>query len=524
MINNNQPFNSSKREINAIKISTIGVSTTIVKVILGFVYRTIFIYYLSKEYLGLNGLFTSVLQALSLAELGISSAITYRFYKPVSEGNVLQVGKLMNYFRKVYFLIALVITILGLTLTPFVPYMINNVNEIPKDINIYAIYLLFLVNSSSSYLFSYKLALLNVDQRNYVTSIIKLICNVVQTVSQIVVLIYTRNYTLTLCVGIICTILTNFIAGEWTKNKYKSIFRIKDTLSKAERKEIISDTKACMYHRFGTIALEATDNIVLTKMVSLAATAIYSNYSLIISNIIVLIREALGNFTSVIGNASNKVDKTEFYILYKRMLFISLWVSFVIATCVFIVVDDFIEIWIGSDYKFDLLTTATLSIQFFLMIARIPNASFTDATGLFIKDRIRPLIEALINIVISVVLTKYIGIAGVFMGTILSYAFTAFWRQPYILYKYSFKRKQTDFWFVFLKFFLSFVLFSLICITFKNEVLNFECQTFLSLLIETFVVLTFSLSVSIVISFRDLEFVFWLKKIKLLFSKLSRNN
>ncbi len=447
-------FNKRSRTDNSIKTSFVSTSSLLLKIFMGFFYRSMFLRILSSAYLGINGLFSNVLQILALAELGITGAIVYRFYEPISKDDIVQVGKIMNYFKKVYRTIAVIILSLGLALLPFIHLLINDEGEIPSDINLQLVYVLFLLNSVATYLYAYKLSLLTADQRHYNVALVDLIVTALKYGLQMVMLLITHNYTLTLVVGIFATLLCNFTASMWVTKQYKEVFEVKETLSKEETKSIMADTRATMYHKIGNTVLNGTDNAVLTKMVSLTATGLYSNYSLIIMYIQNFVSQLMGNLTSSIGNASQIMAKNEFYWLYKKINFVCLSVTSIIVTGCYTCIDDFISVWVGKEYLLSKWTTLVICIQLYINLSRTINSSFINATGLFVKDRIRPLIESVINLVISILLVKEIGITGVFLGTIISLGLTAFWREPYLLYKHVFKTSFFDYWMRYLSFIL----------------------------------------------------------------------
>ena len=445
-------FNKDSRTKNAIKTSAVGGATNIIKILLGFGYRTLFVFMFSEVYLGINGLFTNILQILSLAELGITTAIVYRFYEPISRDDVHYVGMLMNFFGRVYRMIALSILGIGCCFIPFLPHLINSSDQLPGDINLYIIYILFLINTVASYVFSYKMTILSADQKNYVTSVIDLIQTVVRYAVQIIVLYQTKDYTITLFIGIVATLLLNFICSVWTEHQYKEVFAVKEMLPKEDQKLIFEDTRACMYHKIGGTVLNSTDSVVLTKMVSLAMTGIYSNYSMLLTYIQQFIGQILGNFTASVGNAIQKMSDDDYYKLFKKLNFLGLWVASIVSVGVYGVIDDFVRVWLGDKYVLDATTTMIVVIQLFITLSKITSGAFTNAAGLFVMDKIRPLIEAVLNLVISIILTFYMGISGVFLGTIISMALTVCWREPYLLYKYSFKRSVFDYWKIYLMF------------------------------------------------------------------------
>lgn len=459
MVNNSSVFNTNNRTSNSIKTSVCGSINSILGIIFGFVYRTVFIFFLNADYLGLNGLFTNVLQVLSLAELGITTSIVYRFYKPISNNDYIQVGRLMNYLKVVYRYIALSVFIVGISITPFIKWFIKDVDSIPSDINIYLIYVLFLLNSVSSYLFVYKQNILSADQRTYIVSIVGIITTLVKYISQIVILVIFRDFTLTLIIGIVTTIILNIIFSNWTHQKYKIVFDVKERILPSDKSMIINDTKAVMFHRVGATVKLSTDSIILSKFVSLESAGLYSNYSMIISGLQVLLGQLLGNFVSSVGNAHVKLSKSENYAIYKKLLFIDLWISCVAVVCTYLLINDFIFIWIGEKFLFDKFTVIMLCLQFYILISRQINISYIYGCGLFTQDRFRPLIEAVINLVLSIIGVKYLGIVGVFIGTVVSSALTVCWREPIILFKKEFERPVKKYWFTYLIFFILSIFF-----------------------------------------------------------------
>ena len=454
-------FNKKNRTSNSIKTSFFGALKSALDILFGFAYRTVFINTLGADYLGLNGLFTNILQVLSLAELGITTAIVYRFYEPISNNDVSKVGKLMNYLKKVYRYIAAFIFIAGVLLTPFIKSFINDSSTIPNDVNIYVIYLLFLLNTVSSYLFVYRQTILSADQRGYIQSVTGIFLIFIKYLVQIILLYITRDYTVTLVAGIVITLICNIIVSCWTSTKYKEVFDVKELLDDESKKEIISDTKAVMFHKVGATVKLSTDSIILSKFVSLVSAGIYSNYSMIISGLQALIGQVLGSFVSSVGNAHVELTKEKNYEIYKKLLFIDLWISSVTVTCTYLLINDFIKIWIGKKYIFDKITLIMLCVQFYIIISRQINISYTNGCGLFNRDKYRPLIEAFLNLVLSIIGVKMWGIVGVFIGTVVSSVLTVCWREPSILFKEEFRKPVIIYWKMYFSFFLCAIIFCL---------------------------------------------------------------
>ncbi len=481
-------FNKNSRGKNIIKTSGVGVICGLVNTLLSFIYRSCFLYFLSAEYLGLNGLFSNILQVLSLAELGIGAAIVFRFYDPISKNDFYQVGKLMNFFRKVYLGIGGVILLCGLMLLPFLKYFISDMNDVPSDVNLYFIYILYLLQSVSSYMYAYKQNMLTADQRQYLVSFVQTGITFLKYIAQLMILYITRNFTYTLFLSIVVNIGSNYLFSLWITKQYKEVFEVKDTITLKEKKQIYEDTKACICHKIGGTVLNSTDNIIITKFVSLVATGFYSNYAMIINGLNTILTQLLGSFTSSLGNAHATISQEENYLLFKRLNFVNYMVAGISTVCVYMLIDDFIRIWVGEDMLLDSLTVIALSAQLFFEVSRKITTSYTNGYGLFVKDRLRPFVEAIINLCVSILLVTRLGIAGVFIGTIVSHLLTVFWREPYILFRFGFQRNTVEYWANFLKFSLLTVGTCILFRFLKNQI-GIRVANFTLLFLEAVIVL-----------------------------------
>lgn len=437
-------FNEDSRQKNALLASASGVIEQVVAIVTVFVYRTIFLYVLSKEYLGIEGLFTNILQLFSMAELGIGSAILFRMYKPFAERDVDGISAYVHFYKSVYHGIAIIIAIAGACLFPFITSIVD-INEVPSDVNIYVVYALFVLQSVSSYLFVYKQAVVQANQRGYIVSILNSVVTIMTTIAKTVVLLVTRKYELVLLGSIVITILINWIFSRWITSQYKELFKNKSRLSKQEKTEIVKDTSGLLCHKIGYVVLTSTDNIVLTKMVSLAAVGIYTNYATITTAVTTLLSKVLGSFIPTIGNFIASYEKEAKEDLYNKLLFVNLWFTSFCSICLFVLLNPFIEIWLDESYLLSRFTVIVLCAQFYIKGCQTISNAFINGAGLFARDRIRPLIESALNLVISIILAKEIGIAGVFIGTCISSLLTCFWREPYLLYKHVFQTKAYAF-------------------------------------------------------------------------------
>ena len=445
-------FNSNSKAKNILLSSSFGVVEQFLSYLMAFLFRTVLIYTLSMEYLGISGLFTNVLQVFSLAELGIGSVISYRMYEPIKAGDQEKCAELLLFYRNIYAGIALLVSVLGLVFYPFLPYLIKDTSEIPVDINLNIVYILFVAQSVLSYLCVYMQSLLAADQKGYIVSIANSLSTILMNLIRIVLLRATRNYTLVLAVGIGFGIVFNFAFSIYIRHAYrKIIWSRKSVLSSAEKKEIVKDTMALLCHKIGYTVVNSTDSLILSRFIGIRVLGIYSNYSLISAAIDAFLNKVFGSFVSTIGNMSIGTPANKKYERYKNFRFLNMWAASFCAVSMFILTNPFLELIFGRDSLLDLPTVMVLTTNLFFNSSRIINTAYVNANGLFVKDKIRPLIQATLNLVISIALVIKIGISGVFIGTIASMMLTVWWREGIILYRHVFSEKVWEYYINYLK-------------------------------------------------------------------------
>ncbi len=411
--------------------------------IISFFSRIFFLKVLGSEYLGLNGLFVNILSVLSLAELGIGEAITYSLYKPLAKKDTLKCQELMQFYKKTYIIIGVTIFILGLGITPFLAYFINEMPNI-KEINI--IFILFVMNTSVSYFFSYKRNLFIADQKRYVATIYRYIFYALLNILQIIYLIITKNYIGYLVIQILMTLIENILISLKANKMYPYLkSKNKISLDGISKKEIIKNTKAMMMHKIGGIIVSSTDNIIISKFVGIVEVGIYSNYYLVINALNIIYGQLYSSVVASVGNLYINSNKDEQYLVYKRIDFLGFWIYSFSSICLICLLNPFIEIWIGSQYLFQFYVVLMLAINFYVYGMRKVNLTFTEATGMFYRTRWKAIIEAIINLIVSIMLVKKLGVFGVFLGTFISSVTVCVWVEPYVLFKYVFKKSLKEY-------------------------------------------------------------------------------
>lgn len=424
----------TSNSIKNIKYAMIG---QIMIILVNFLTRTVFARVLSAEYLGLNGLFSNILSVLSLAELGVGSAIIYSMYKPLADKDELKLKALMNFYKKIYSVIGFFIFSVGVGLTPFLLAFIKDVPNIPY---IKTIYVLYVANSAFSYLFSYKRSFLIADQKKYIDSFYQYAFYLIRNVLQIIILLTTKNFLLYLIIQIIITVVHNVTISAKTDRLYPFLKEKNDVkMDKEDTALIVKNTRALVMHKIGGVLVLGTDNLIISKFVGIVEVGLYSNYVMIIMALDQAIEVVFQSLTSSIGNLGVTENGDKKIFVFKTINLIGFWIVSFVSICLFILFNPFINLWLGAEYLFPSSVVLLIVINFYFSGRRRSVLTFKDALGLFWYDRYKPLFESSINLIFSLVLVQYFGIGGVIIGTIVSALTVCLTVEPYVLYKYGFK-------------------------------------------------------------------------------------
>lgn len=442
----------------------------LVHILCQFVSRTAIIYTLSIEYVGLSGLFSNVLMMLSLAELGIGEAIVFSLYKPISENNTRNINAIMNFYKKVYIGVGIFVLVVGFLITPYIYYFIK---EIPSVSNVKIIYMLYVVNTAISYFFSYKAAFINACQKNYLVVLNSGIFEIGMVSLQIFVLFKYNDYVLYMMVGILFVFFQNISI---TKIANKKFPYLKEKHTKKIPKEVFIEIKkntgAMVFHKIGTIIVFATDNLIISKFIGLISVGMYANYCTLTNAVTLFINKFFSAISASVGNLavqeSNQIQEKTFY----NVLFINFWMYNFSCSCLFCLLNPFIkDIWLSEKYIFSTMVVMLLTVKIYISGMRGAVQTFKNAKGLYWYNRYMPIYESIINLVASVILVNYYGVAGVLLGTIISSILTCVWIEPHVLYKYGFGTSIRPFFKKYILYLFVFA-FSMTCTFFISKIIN----------------------------------------------------
>lgn len=471
-------MSSGGRIEKSLKNMVNGIAYRVLTILTAFIVRTIFIQCFNNDYLSVNGLYSSILSMLSLAELGFSTAMVYSMYKPLADKDYRKLAQIMRLYKRVYTIIGTVILCVGLCLVPFLDILIKNRPDIP-GLTFY--YILFLLNSVLSYwFFAYRNSILQADQKSYVISTYSSIFNIIKVILQIVVLVVFRNFTIYLLAEMFCTIMQNICLAYRVKKEYP-VFdkKNKEELPKKEKQKIFRDVKALILQKISFRVLNTSDSIIISAFVGIEWVGLLSNYIMIEEAVVAVISQITSAITASMGNFFAKESKEAGYKLFQRVNFMNFWL-YGFSTVAFIVLfNPFVELWLGrmeSDYILSQTIVIALIIRFFVEGYINMMSAFRSTLGLFTQGQYTPLMVTVLNIVLSIGLSFPFGVAGVIFATPLARCCINIWYMPLVIHRDGFDKPVLPFYkkevlkIVFLFILTVFIYFFSREIVFKNGV------------------------------------------------------
>lgn len=508
----------SSRIINSIRNTSYGIFSQIIGSILMFVTRTVFIYSLGNTYLGLSGLFADILTLLSLAELGVGTAIIYSMYKPLADNNQKKVSALVTVYGKIYIYIGIFVTILGLCLIPFLSFFVSGIPNIP---NLNLIYILYLFNTSLSYFFIYKKSILIASENAYIISIVQTAVTLLQNLMQICVLLIFNNFIIYLLIQILCVLINNICISIYVDKKFTYLKKYRnEKVDKDTQKEITKNVVAMFLSKVSSAVVTSTDSILISKFVSTVILGYYSNYILFINLIRQIFTKIFEAITGSVGNLVASENKYKLHRTFENILFVNFWLIGFCSIILFIMINPFIKIWLGESYMLNITIVFFICLNLYMRFIRNTALVFIDSYGLFWNIKWKCIAEAIINLISSIIYLKVfkLGITGVLLGTFTSNILTNFWYEPYVIYRYKFNEKIGSYYIKFFKYFI--VTLVAACISYLLTNITFTNNVIIEFIID-FIISSIIVNIIFIISFYKTNEFIYFKNI--MYKKLKKN-
>lgn len=460
------------RTLNSAKNLIAGISISVVMTLLGFITRKIFVDTIGVEYLGLNGLLQNILGIMTLLEGGFATSVIYNMYKPLAEDNKVEILGLLQLYKKVYRYIALGISIFGLCLYPFLEFFIEDSSDLDY---LGTVYFIFLFNSIIQYFTAYKWSLINASQQNYKLATINLSYQIILSISKIAILYITKNYILFLIVESICNIGLNIAVVRKANKLFPYIVNApKYKVSPSVKKNIITNMKALFLHSLGGYFMHSTDNIVMSAYLGVGIVGLYSNYTLLTSTIKSFTSQILNSFSESVGNLIASESRDHSYKVFKTIYFVNFLTVSIPVIVLAVTAQPFLNWWLGEQYVLSNMVLALILLNFYIDGMRTTILTFKSKAGIFTKDKFTPLLQGLINLILSLLFVRYWGLKGVLMATSISIIAISFWQWPRLIYRYVFHVKLKEFFYHYFFYFAAFIISLIISLVLASLFNSFD--------------------------------------------------
>lgn len=413
---------ANSRTKNSVLNMVASVAIRVMTLIMAFVSRTVFIYILGAEYLGLNGLFTNILSFLALSELGLGSAIAFLLYKPIADNDVERMKTVMHFYKRCYVVVGAAILFFGCCLMPFLNSMVTLDKPIPE--NLYLVFFLFVLQSAVSYFFAaYKQTFVNANQKAYLLGKIEISFTIINCAVDIVVLLLLRDFLAYLTFKIVVVIIKNLVLSRKVDKLYPFLTeKVNTFLTKEEIRSVFKDIYSVTVFRLGSVLFNSVSNIVTSAIIGTIVVGYYSNYTMIVSQVEILIMLAFNAVAAGIGNVVATETKEKQFAIYKKIDLITSAIYIFCTVCLIQLLNSFVNLWLGhagESFVLSQLTVILVAGNMYQNCSCQVLERFRIANGLFKVGRDLQVIGGVVNIVLSVVLAKEWGFEGVLISPFL---------------------------------------------------------------------------------------------------------
>lgn len=467
---------------NALKNSAASLALRAVGILSRFLLRTVFLRVLGNEYTGMTGVFTDVLNVLSLAEAGLESSLLYALYRPLAENDAPQAASLLRFYRKAFLLAGCAMAAAGVLIAPFLPYVVRDIPEVREDIRL--IFLLFVLDSAVSCCFAARPALLKAEQHSRAVSRYAMAAQCAECLLSVPLLIVTKRFVAWLAVHLAADLVKNMLLWRAAGRRGELFGREQGLpLCAAERKQQIGNTLRLTAYDLSGAAVNSTDSIFISLFCGAAEVAVVGNFMLIVNGVRGVIEQVAAAVKPGVGHLAATSPPEKQLQIFRKMDFAAFYAACCGSACLFSLLNPFVgDIWMGPSYRIPVSTAALITLNFYLAVMVFPVETFRTANGLFARGWGRPVATAALNLLLDVALGRFWGVDGIFLATALSRVLTQVWFDPYLLGRYAFLKspgpyyRRYAFRAVFALFVCAAAAFAASLFSFGNPYVSFVCR------------------------------------------------
>jgi O-antigen/teichoic acid export membrane protein len=430
------PNGENMRVKKAKKNVVYGIITYVFLMILTFVSRKVFINVLGQDMAGLQGVLLNILSFLNLVESGVGMAIMFSLYKPFAEDDRGQIKSILTLYSRIYKFCGIVLLILGIILSNYLGIFVKG----QLDLDYVKIcFLLYIIDTTITYFFSYKTCVLYASQNGYIISLWDFNFKAIRYVVQILVLFVYKSFFVFILIQLVTNIFYLITINYIINKKFPWISKVKAT-SIEGKDNIIRNIKALFIHKIGSFVVFSTDNLLISYFLDLKTAGLFVNYNMILSFCSNFTNKIFDGINASIGNLLAEKNSEKAYEVFKKIFFFNFWLSSFICIALYNTVDSFVALWLGEEFILDNTVVIVLLLNLYITTMRMSVDRFKESGGLYYADRYAPFFEVIINLIFSIILVKKIGLAGVFIGTLISNLSVIFWVKPKIVFNQVFNK------------------------------------------------------------------------------------
>lgn len=407
---------TNSRSKAIMKNSVVGILSQFLIMITSFISRTVFLRYIGENLLGLNGTFASVLDALSLGELGFQTAIVFMLYKPLQAADNKKVNEIVNLLKTLYRWVGIFFIVASVAALPLLKFLLKGIEISPE------IYMYFLMQASASvvsYFLAYPRSLLYADQKEYLTKIFDMAVTIVFSIASIFAIIFVKSYALYLALKVGSVVISNLLIFKYYRKQYSFVQKV--PFSKSLFREAWGNTKNIFVARIAGFLYKSVSNLVISSFISTATVAFYGNYLLVLTSLRTVVESAMTSMVPIIGNslagAMAEEEKKSFFKIYSHVRYL---IALIVVIPFVLLIDGFIEVWLGSEYILADIIKYLMAMDLYIHLVHTPTYEFITASGLFREERNVELLGAVVNVVLSVIGVNMFGLPGVLLGAVIS--------------------------------------------------------------------------------------------------------
>lgn len=407
------------RKTASLLSTIIGLINSAITIALTFLIRTVVLKEFGVEYVGLYSLLSQTIGILAGVDGGVSSALFIKMHRPIANNNLDEIQDSYFLIRVVYHVRGALVLIVGLIVALFLPSIANTTIDMKL---VYSCYFVFLAFNSISYCFIYDFFMLETIQKRYIASAVVCIVNIVVSGANIVFIYKFHNYFVYITIASMNQVISYYICRiifRKTRNNYFKRLRFE----KRHLTNIISMLGMAL-HSFSNIIITNSDTVVMSALLSLVTTGFYANYYLILTGVSTLAMQLTLSIKDPFRNLAMISSDEVVQINIKRIVFLYAIVIGSMGITYSAMADFFVKIFWGLENVIsNQFTVYLLAISFYINILSYPIVDYYYCREYYREDKFSPVIEIFMNIIISALLAKLIGLNGIIIGTIATYIY-----------------------------------------------------------------------------------------------------